>query len=102
LLPIQAIVSRTPEVGCTRFWRLAAIRLLIGWQWLQATLGVAVDGSGNVFVADPGNGAVYEVLAAGGYATVNTLGSGFGAWGIAVDRSGNVSSPIPATVRSKR
>ena len=36
--------------------------------------GVAVDGSGNVFVADTGNSAVKEILAAGGYTTVNTLG----------------------------
>jgi hypothetical protein len=39
--------------------------------------GVAVDGSGNVFVADYGHNAVEEILAAGGYTTVNTLGSGF-------------------------
>ncbi len=35
--------------------------------------GLAVDGSGNVFVSDSGNVAVYEILAAGGYATVNQL-----------------------------
>jgi hypothetical protein len=53
--------------------------------------GVAVDGSGNVFVADFGNSAVKEVLAAGGYTTVNTLGSGFSfPTGVAVDGSGNV------------
>src|SRR2546430_13552636 len=39
-------------------------------------IGVAVDGSGNVFVADYGNNAVKEILAAGGYNTVNMLGSG--------------------------
>ncbi len=53
--------------------------------------GVAVDGSGNVFVADTGNSAVKEILAAGGYTTVNTIGSGFFyPYGVAVDRSGNV------------
>ena len=52
---------------------------------------MAVDGSGNVFVADFGNGAVKEILAAGGYTTVKTLGSGFyGPAGVAVDGSGNV------------
>ena len=53
---------------------------------------MAVDGSGNVFVADTGNNAVKEILAAGGYTTVNTLGSGFnrGPDGVAVDGSGNV------------
>ena len=53
--------------------------------------GVAVDGSGNVFVADTGNNAVKEILAAGGYTTVNTLGSGFNQpFGVAVDGNGNV------------
>ena len=35
--------------------------------------GVAVDQYGNVFVADTGNSAVKEILAAGGYDTVVTL-----------------------------
>jgi hypothetical protein len=53
--------------------------------------GVAVDGSGNVFVADQGNNAVKEILAAGGYTTVKTLGGGFNwPFGVAVDGSGNV------------
>jgi DNA-binding beta-propeller fold protein YncE len=50
-----------------------------------------VDGSGNVFVADFGNNAVKEILAAGGYTTVNTLANGFNMpTGVAVDGSGNV------------
>jgi streptogramin lyase len=54
--------------------------------------GVAVDGSGNVFVADYGNNAVEEILAAGGYTTVNALAAGnfSGPTGVAVDGSGNV------------
>src|SRR5258708_18607338 len=53
--------------------------------------GLAVDGSGNVFVADTGHNAVKEILAAGGYTTVNTLGNGFSdPEGVAVDRRGNV------------
>ena len=53
--------------------------------------GVAVDGGGNVFVADYGNSAVKEIVAAGGYTTVNTLGGGFSSpRGVAVDGSGNV------------
>jgi len=53
--------------------------------------GVAVDGQGNVFVADTFHNAVKEILAAGGYVTVNALGSGFSdPSGVAVDSSGNV------------
>jgi streptogramin lyase len=53
--------------------------------------GVAVDASGNLFVADSNNNAVKEIVAAGGYTTVKTLGSGFSfVAGVAVDGSGNV------------
>ena len=52
--------------------------------------GVAVDGRGNVFVADADNNAVKEILAPG-YTTVNTLGGGFSRpIGVAVDGNGNV------------
>ncbi len=52
---------------------------------------IAVDASGNVFVADTLNNAVKEILAAGGYTTINTLGSGFNyPSGLAVDGSGNI------------
>ncbi len=62
--------------------------------------GIAVDGNGNVYVGDagkfvtntgPGNGSVYEILAAGGYTTIKTLG-GIYAYpdGLAVDGIGNV------------
>ena len=67
-------------------------------QRIQHPFGVAVDGSGNVFVADTGNNAVKEIVAAGGYTTVNILGSGFsGPSGVAVDGSGNVFVAITAT-----
>src|ERR1700733_9776325 len=67
----------------------------------QRTLGsgfdspsdVAVDFSGNLFVADSRNNAVKEILAAGGYTTVNTLaaanGNFSGPSGVAVDGHGN-------------
>jgi large repetitive protein len=54
---------------------------------------VAMDGAGNLFVADFGNDAVYEMLAASGYTTVNTLGGGFvfgGPAGVALDGAGNL------------
>ena len=57
--------------------------------------GVAVDGSGNVFVADqgaPGSAsAVKEIPAVGGYTTVKTIGSAFFAmYGVAVDANENI------------
>ena len=54
-------------------------------------VGLALDGAGNVYVADSDNNAIKEVLASGGYATINTLGGGFsGPAGVAVDGGGNV------------
>ncbi|MES2220945.1 MAG: NHL repeat-containing protein, partial [Acidobacteriota bacterium] len=57
--------------------------------------GVAIDGSGNVFVADLGNNAVKEMLAVGGSIpaspTIKAVGSGFSQpTAVAVDGSGNV------------
>ena len=65
---------------------------------VQAPAGVAVDGSRNLFIAGLGNGSgggsagLYEVLAAGGYTTTNSLASGsfYAPAAVAVDRSGNV------------
>ncbi len=51
-------------------------------------VGVAVDAAGDVFVADIGTNAVYEVLPSG---TIKTIGSGFsGPRGVAVDAAGDV------------
>jgi len=57
--------------------------------------GLAVDGSGDVFVADAANNAVKEIVAVGGQvsstSTVNTVASGFkNPAGVAVDGSGDV------------
>jgi DNA-binding beta-propeller fold protein YncE len=57
--------------------------------------GVAVDGSGNVFVAGDFDNVVKEIVAVGGVvssrSTVNTIGSGFSnPAGVAVDGNGNV------------
>jgi streptogramin lyase len=53
--------------------------------------GVAVDANGNVFVADSGNSAVKEIVAASGYTTINSLGGGFSfPAGIAIDATGNL------------
>lgn len=63
--------------------------------------GVAVDANANVFVADSGNNSVKEILAAGGYATVNTLNTGFQyPTGVAVDSNENVfvADPVNSAV----
>jgi CSLREA domain-containing protein len=56
--------------------------------------GVAVDSSGNIYIADAANGqgsAVYKETLSGGSYTQTTIGSGFfEAWAVAVDNSGNV------------
>jgi sugar lactone lactonase YvrE len=63
----------------------------------NSPFGIAVDGSGNVFVTEPfwdgtvDDSGVYEIQAAGGYKTVATLGHGFQfPYGIALDANGNV------------
>lgn len=50
--------------------------------------GVALDGAANVFFTD--GGALYQILASGGYKTVKTVASGIGAEAIAADGGGNV------------
>jgi hypothetical protein len=53
--------------------------------------GVAVDGAGNIFVADKDNNAVKEIVAAGGFTNILTLASGFNQpRSVAVDGAGNV------------
>ena len=57
--------------------------------------GVAVDGSGNVYVADTGNNRIQKFTSGGAYVTQwGTAGSGNGQfsnpYGVAVDGSGNV------------
>ncbi len=56
--------------------------------------GVALDTTGNIFVADTENNAVKEIVAGGGYATMVTLVPTTGRFslpkGVAVDASGNV------------
>jgi sugar lactone lactonase YvrE len=55
--------------------------------------GAAVDAKGNIFVADSFNSAVKEVMASGGWTTVNKLGGSFGfdnPNGVAIDGGGNI------------
>jgi streptogramin lyase len=64
---------------------------------LASPAGIAVDGSGNVYVADTGNNAIEEALAINGSYSVNsaisrlyTFAGTRGPAGVAVDGSGNV------------
>ena len=57
-----------------------------GGKSINGPWGIAVDANGNVFVADTGDSAVKEIVAAGGYATVIRIGSGFSS--VAVSRRG--------------
>jgi DNA-binding beta-propeller fold protein YncE len=95
--------------------RLAQALLLLGWGAgpLQAQTivtvasgfsrpaGIALDAAGNVFVADPYGGTVKEILAAGGYATVNALGNDFGPRPMRSRSTGTAISslPMPRTTR---
>ena len=61
----------------------------------NSPVGVAVDGSGDLYVADYGNNAVKEILAVNGSIpaspTIRTLGSGFSRpMSVALDSSGNL------------
>jgi hypothetical protein len=64
------------------------------WSLLTSSVSnasdVAVDGSGNLFVADSGDNTVKEILAEGGYTTVKTLGSFNMPFRVALDGSGNL------------
>jgi len=77
-----------PQIG---FLSAAPPSTLVGFNMPS---GVAVDGSGNVYVADFGSN-LFEIQAVDGSIppspTMRTLGSGFGEpFGVAVDGSGNV------------
>ncbi len=65
--------------------------LPLGGAAFESPEGIAVDATGNVYVADTFHSAVKQIQAYGGYRTVTALGSGFDAPpGVAVDSAGNV------------
>jgi hypothetical protein len=87
--PLLALSGMIALVGAqTAHFSYAVIPLGSGF---ITPSSVAVDASGNIFVADSGNNAVKEILAAGGYTTVHTLANGFhNPTGVALDGKGNL------------
>ena len=58
---------------------------------LNSPVGVAVDGSGNIYIADSNNKRVLKETLSGGVYTQSTIGTGLiQPFGVAVDGSGNV------------
>ena len=80
-------VSYLAAGTCSLISHVAATQTTIG-SGLNSPYGVAVDASGNVYVADYNNNRVQKVTPTG---TQTTIGSGFSnPVGVAVDASGNV------------
>jgi len=64
---------------------------IVAGSGLNLPYAVAVDGSGNVYIADGGNGRILKVTLSGGSYTQSTVVSGLNfPAGVAVDGSGNV------------
>ncbi|MEO5560627.1 MAG: NHL repeat-containing protein [Dokdonella sp.] len=86
-----SLCTRNDTIYCEGFEAATVVTLYSGDISSARPWGVAVDASGNVSFADYATSTVKEILAAGGYTTVNTLGSGFSLPnGLALDASGNV------------
>jgi sugar lactone lactonase YvrE len=82
----QTVVDEIPS-GCVVASCVKTLPGSYGAAW-----GLAVDGAGNLFIADiSAPGQITEIPAAGGYSTMKTLTGSFGAaTSLAVDGSGNL------------
>ena len=64
----DVFIADTATAGWSRFRPVAAPQTTVG-SGLSSPAGVAVDGAGDVFIADYGNNRVVEVPAGGGAQT---------------------------------
>jgi len=89
VLPFLLLLLAVPTLSAqTAHFSYAEQTIVSG---LRYPTGVAVDGSGNVYIADHNNGRVLKETPSGSGYTQTTIGSGFAApAGVAVDSSGNV------------
>src|ERR1700734_2183885 len=71
-LLVAALFSGTAAYAISVQAHFSGVQTSIG-SGLSAPGGIAIDSNENVYVADPTNGLVKELLAAGGYTTINTL-----------------------------
>lgn len=89
---VTALVYGTGQSTAATFPGTSPI--VIGGKSAHGSAAVAVDGSGNVYVADPDSGSIKEVVAVNGITSftseVKRLGGNYAAWGVAVDAAGNV------------
>src|SRR5208283_4419573 len=93
VLVAAAFVFLHPYPACAQSVSFAGAQTTVG-SGLSTPYGVAVDGAGDVFIADTGNSRVVEVPAGGGAQTTLTVSVGgvglYYPYGVAVDRAGDV------------
>ena len=99
-LTIAGFTLTVTQAGSTYVPAPAPVTTLVG-SGLTFPFGMAVDGAGNVYIADSGNNAIEQWAAPNGPVTTR-VGSGLSfPYGVAVDGAGNVYIADTATTRSR-
>jgi DNA-binding beta-propeller fold protein YncE len=89
-LTIAGLVLTVTQAGMTYIPAPAPLTTLVSSNVLSSPYGVALDGSGNVYIADAENAAIYEWLAASNTITTLPISGLFAPVAVAFDASGNV------------